>query len=99
VALEETGRDAVIAVRDNGMGIAPDLLPRMFDLFIQGERTMDRSQGGLGIGLTMVRTLVELHGGSVSVHSAGPGQGSEFILRLPVSRERPAHLPPETAAY
>jgi signal transduction histidine kinase/ActR/RegA family two-component response regulator len=76
--------EVVLRVRDTGIGMSPELLPRVFDLFTQGERGLDRSQGGLGIGLTMVRSLVEMHGGSVIGRSDGPGQGSEFIVRLPV---------------
>ena len=60
------------------MGISPELLPQIFDLFIQDERTLEHSQGGLGIGLTLVRRLVEIHGGQVEAHSEGPGRGSEF---------------------
>lgn len=71
-------------VRDNGMGISPELLPSVFDLFRQGKRTLDRAQGGLGIGLTLVRQLVEMHGGRVSVASPGPGQGACFTVRLPL---------------
>jgi PAS domain S-box-containing protein len=77
------GAEAVIRVRDTGAGIPPELLPHVFDLFTQGSRTMDRTQGGLGIGLTLVHRLVELHGGSVRVHSDGVGTGSEFVIRLP----------------
>ena len=73
----------VIRVRDTGIGIAPELLPRIFDLFTQADRSLDRSQGGLGIGLCLVQRLVELHGGSVEAHSV-LGQGSEFVVRLPV---------------
>jgi len=76
--------EVMIEVRDNGMGIAPDLLPDIFDLFRQGERTLDRSQGGLGIGLTLVRKLVEMHGGRVEAHSAGPGLGATFSVHLPL---------------
>jgi two-component system CheB/CheR fusion protein len=65
------------------MGISPELLPRIFDLFTQGERTLDRAQGGLGVGLTLVRKLIEMQGGSVAAESEGPGRGSEFIVRLP----------------
>jgi PAS domain S-box-containing protein len=72
-----------IVVRDNGIGIAPDMLPHVFDLFTQSERTLDRAQGGLGIGLALVKRLIELHGGQVAARSAGIGQGSEFVLRLP----------------
>ena len=82
----EASRDAghaVIRVTDTGIGIGPDLLPRVFDLFTQGDQTTSRSEGGLGIGLTMVRKLVELHDGSVSVSSDGPGRGSTFVVRLP----------------
>jgi PAS domain S-box-containing protein len=77
------GDDAVVIVRDNGIGIPAEMLPRVFDLFTQVDRTLDRSQGGLGIGLTLVRSLVELHGGSVKAASEGTGRGSEFIVRLP----------------
>ena len=78
------GHRAAIRVSDNGVGIAADLLPRIFDLFTQAERSLDRSQGGLGIGLSLVRTMVELHGGSVEAKSAGLGAGSEFFVRLPL---------------
>jgi two-component system CheB/CheR fusion protein len=75
--------DAVVRVRDTGIGIAPDILPRVFDLFTQGHRSLDRAEGGLGIGLTLVRRIVELHGGTVQVKSAGRGEGTEFVMRLP----------------
>jgi PAS domain S-box-containing protein len=74
---------AHIEVADSGTGITPELLPRIFDLFVQSERTLDRSQGGLGIGLAVVKQLVEMHKGEVSAHSAGPGQGATFKIRLP----------------
>ena len=77
------GNVAVLRVCDNGVGIAPELLPHIFDLFTQAERSLDRAQGGLGIGLCLVRRLVNLHGGSVDAHSV-QGQGSEFVVRLPV---------------
>ena len=80
---QQQGADIVVRIIDTGIGIAPELLPRVFDLFTQADRTLDRSQGGLGIGLSLVKKLVELHGGTVAVHSAGLGQGSEFIVRLP----------------
>ncbi len=76
---------AVVTVRDTGVGIPPDMLPRVFDLFVQGDRSLERSQGGLGIGLTLVERLVELHDGRVSAYSAGQGQGSEFTVRLPLA--------------
>jgi len=79
----QEGTELVLRVRDTGIGIAPDMLPMIFDLFVQAERRLDRSQGGLGIGLTLVRRLVEMHGGSVTAHSEGPGKGSEFVVRLP----------------
>lgn len=75
---------AVIKVRDTGIGIDPKLLPQLFDLFRQAESTVDRSQGGLGIGLTLVRSLVEMHGGKVEARSDGLGTGAEFVVRLPV---------------
>jgi len=78
------GGEAVVRVSDTGIGIAPELLPRVFDLFTQADRSLDRSQGGLGIGLTLVRRLVELHGGSVAVDSPGLGLGTEFVVRLPL---------------
>jgi len=77
--------EAVLRVQDNGIGIAPDLLPYVFDLFIQADRTLARSEGGLGIGLTIVRNLVEVHDGTIAVDSEGPGQGSEFVVRLPLA--------------
>ncbi|MDN4055576.1 response regulator [Massilia sp. YIM B02763] len=81
VALEAD--EVVLRVRDSGVGIAPDLLPHVFDIFVQGAISIDRSQGGLGIGLSLVRRLVELHGGSVSASSAGTSNGSTFEIRLP----------------
>ncbi|MFL6673391.1 MAG: PAS domain S-box protein [Massilia sp.] len=75
---------AVVEVLDNGVGIAPDQLPHVFEMFVQGHRTEGRGQGGLGIGLTMVRNLVQMHGGQVEAHSAGLGQGSKFVVRLPL---------------
>ncbi len=73
----------VVSVTDNGIGISPEVLPGIFDMFVQGDRALDRSQGGLGIGLTLARNLAEAHGGSIEVHSAGRGRGSEFTVRLP----------------
>jgi signal transduction histidine kinase len=73
----------VMRVRDNGAGIPPEVLPRIFDLFAQAERTLDRAEGGLGIGLTLVKRIVELHGGAVEAASDGPGNGSTFTVRLP----------------
>jgi PAS domain S-box-containing protein len=78
------GGNVVLTVQDDGMGIAPELLPRVFDVFVQGTRTLDRSQGGLGLGLAIARSLVALHGGAMHAASAGLGQGSEFSIRLPL---------------
>jgi len=90
---------ASIAVRDNGSGIEAQLLPRVFDLFVQGERSLDRSQGGLGIGLTLVKRLVELHQGSVEAESDGPGMGATFTVTLPcISEVRPAERAPVMSA-
>ena len=80
---------AVIRVRDTGIGIPPEMLPAVFDLFTQADHSLDRAEGGLGIGLTLVRRIVDLHGGSVQAHSDGSGRGSEFTIRLPLAR-RPA---------
>jgi CheY-like chemotaxis protein len=81
------GNHAVVSVRDTGVGIPVEVLPRVFDLFAQADRTYHRAQGGLGIGLTLVRTLVELHGGTVVAKSDGAGRGSEFVVRLPLGVE------------
>jgi len=83
LGLQQEGTDAVLRVRDSGVGIAPDLMPRIFTLFTQAERSLARSQGGLGIGLALVQRLVEMHGGRVEAYSA-LGKGSEFVVSLPV---------------
>jgi PAS domain S-box-containing protein len=90
---EELGQ-CTLRVRDDGIGIAADLLPRIFDVFVQGERGLDRSEGGLGLGLTLVRRLVELHGGAVEATSRGVGKGAEFIVRLPLAPMPKAPSPP-----
>ena len=87
--MELDGRDVVIRVRDNGIGIDPGELTRVFDLFMQGDMSATRSAAGLGIGLSLVKQLVELHGGTVEAHSEGVGHGSEFIVRLPTIKEAP----------
>ena len=87
-----------VAVRDNGQGIDPPILPYIFDLFIQAERTPDRSQGGLGLGLALVKSLAVLHGGRVEAHSEGLGKGSEFVVFLPCLAEAPAVDVPRVSA-
>jgi signal transduction histidine kinase/DNA-binding response OmpR family regulator len=83
LTVERDGERALMSVRDNGAGMKPELVPRVFDLFTQGERTLDRTGGGLGLGLTVVKRLIEMHGGTVGARSDGPGTGSEFTIRLP----------------
>ncbi|MDQ3069689.1 MAG: ATP-binding protein [Acidobacteriota bacterium] len=88
------GDEAVLRVRDTGIGISAHVLPRVFDLFVQERQALDRSHGGLGLGLTIVRNLVDRHGGSVSAHSGGEGKGSEFIVRLPTAADTNAAVMP-----
>ena len=83
LSVAREGGDMALRVRDTGCGMGPDLLPRVFDVFVQGDRSLDRRQGGLGLGLTISRRLVEMQGGSLVASSEGPGRGSEFVLRLP----------------
>jgi CheY-like chemotaxis protein len=78
------GADVVLRLRDTGIGMSPEMLLRVFDLFAQADRSIARSDGGLGVGLTLARTLVELHHGTITVESEGPGRGSEFVVRLPI---------------
>ena len=84
ISLTRENGAGVLSVRDSGIGMAAELLPRVFDLFMQGDRALDRSEGGLGIGLTIAKRIVEMHGGLMVASSAGPGQGSEFVVRLPL---------------
>ncbi len=77
--------EAVARIRDTGVGIPPEVLPHVFDLFTQVDRSLNRSQGGLGIGLTLVRQLAEMHGGRAEAHSGGVGRGAEFVIRLPLA--------------
>lgn len=86
VSAEREGDDVVVRVRDNGIGITPEMLPRIFDLFVQERQALDRSRGGLGLGLAIVRTLATLHGGSITAVSEGRDRGSEFTLRLPAAK-------------
>jgi PAS domain S-box-containing protein len=87
VETAEDAGEAVITIADNGPGISSDLLPHIFDLFVQSARTLDRSQGGLGIGLSLVKRLIEMHGGHIAARSPGPGEGSVFEIRLPLSKQ------------
>ena len=93
VRVRVEGEEAIVEVEDNGFGIAPHMQPRVFDLFVQAPVSLERAQGGLGIGLTLVRSLVELHGGKVTVSSAGVGSGSRFTVRLPVANARAVPAP------
>jgi signal transduction histidine kinase len=90
VAAERQGDGVAVAVRDTGEGIPAEMLPRVFDLFTQVERSIDRSQGGLGLGLSLVHRLVTMHGGRVEARSEGLGQGSEFLVHLPLAVVVPA---------
>jgi CheY-like chemotaxis protein len=97
VTVRDAGEDLEISVADNGVGIRPELLPRVFELFVQSERTPDRSQGGLGIGLSVVKQLGEMHGGAVALASDGEGRGTTVTIRLP-RIEAPAAVEPRVAA-
>jgi len=99
VSVTREDGEAVLTVADHGGGIGPELLPHIFEPFSQAERTMDRSQGGLGLGLTVVRGLVEQHGGRVQAFSDGPGRGARFVVRLPLQQPMPATAPAATAGH
>lgn len=93
------GTEVFVSVADDGIGIPADMMPKIFDMFTQADRTLERSEGGLGIGLTLVKRLVEMHGGTVTAHSEGQGRGSEFIVRLPtLTNSTKVHQPPEPAS-
>jgi CheY-like chemotaxis protein/anti-sigma regulatory factor (Ser/Thr protein kinase) len=96
IALRAEGGDAVLSIEDNGLGVSPRLLPFIFDRYVQADRTLDRSQGGLGIGLMLVRRLIELHGGTIEASSEGEGQGSRFTVRL---KQIPAAIASLAAAF
>jgi len=87
---ERDGDSAVITVKDSGIGISSDVLPRIFDMFTQAGMSVDRAQGGLGVGLSLVERLVKLHDGSVTAYSGGLGKGSQFTVRLPALQRQPA---------
>jgi two-component system, chemotaxis family, CheB/CheR fusion protein len=89
VTVETEGRETVIRIRDNGCGMTKELLETIFDMFVQSDETLHRSEGGMGVGLTLVHSLVELHHGTIDAHSDGPGKGSTFTVRLPVTDKRP----------
>jgi CheY-like chemotaxis protein len=89
---QEQGPEVVVSVKDTGIGLTPEMLPRLFEMFSQAKPALERAQGGLGIGLSLVKGLVEMHGGRVDARSEGRGRGSEFIVRLPVVEQaRAAH--------
>ena len=88
------GEDVVVECKDNGIGVAPELLATMFEPFVQGTRSLDRAEGGMGLGLALVKSLTQLHGGVVSARSAGPGLGTTFTVRLPALEEARGTLPP-----
>ncbi len=85
LTMEAVGEEVEVRVSDNGIGISAEQMPHLFEMFTQGDSLPDRAQGGMGIGLSLARGLVEMHGGRISAHSAGPGLGSEFVVRLPLA--------------
>ncbi|MDM0117866.1 HAMP domain-containing sensor histidine kinase [Variovorax sp. J22R133] len=85
LGVRREAQEVVVSIRDGGIGIAPDRLERIFEMFAQVETALSRSRGGLGIGLSLTRRLLELHGGTIAARSAGPGHGSEFVVRLPLA--------------
>ena len=97
VAASAEQGELVLQVRDTGIGIGADMLPRLFDKFVQGQQALDRSSGGLGLGLSIARSLVHLHGGTLQAHSDGPGLGSVFTVRVPLAQQMPSESPPAAA--
>jgi PAS domain S-box-containing protein len=97
LTMEATGEEVEVRVSDNGIGISAEQMPHLFEMFTQGDSLTDRAQGGMGIGLSLARGLVEMHGGRISAHSAGPGQGSEFVVRLPLAESAAAVARAEAA--
>lgn len=101
LSVEKVDEQIILRVKDSGVGIRPEMLEKVFDLFVQANETLDRAEGGMGVGLTLVRTIAEMHGGSVKAFSDGQNKGSEFVVRLPLSAERPStetSSPPRGAA-
>jgi CheY-like chemotaxis protein len=95
LSIERQDQEVVLSVTDSGIGIEPELIPRVFDLFTQSPQSLDRSQGGLGIGLTLVKTLAQMHGGSVTASSGGAGKGSTFVVRFPIGQPEQADGVPQ----
>jgi len=89
LTVTRAGAEAVVGVRDTGLGIAPEMLPKVFEMFTQVDASLHRAQGGMGVGLTIVRRLVEMHGGRIEARSEGPGKGSEFLVHLPIADVAP----------
>jgi two-component system CheB/CheR fusion protein len=96
LTLQQDGGDAAISVADNGQGIPPEMLNTIFELFVQGQKSLARTEGGMGIGLSLVKMLVELHDGTISVHSDGKNKGSTFTVRLPIT-QKPLQIEPRTS--
>ncbi len=97
LSVAREGEEAVFGVRDTGIGMAPEMLDKVFELFVQEERSLDRPHGGLGLGLSLVRALVEMHGGTVKASSDGPGKGTEVVIRVPASSRASDPVPPRPA--
>ena len=95
--METSGSEAILSVRDTGVGVSADLLPRMFELFTQGPQGLERQAGGLGIGLAVVKAIVDLHRGSIHAQSRGTGAGTEVTIRLPLAPAQSAPLPTDEA--
>jgi CheY-like chemotaxis protein/two-component sensor histidine kinase len=93
IMLDNEGGNAVVRVKDTGIGLSPKQIPHIFDMFVQADTSLERTVSGLGIGLTLVKNLVQMHGGTVEVHSGGLGKGSEFVVRLPLQPE--THAAPQ----
>jgi CheY-like chemotaxis protein len=89
LAVRNPGDNAVVSVKDTGIGISSEMRPRIFELFVQADRAIERAQGGLGVGLSIAQRITQLHGGNVEAHSDGEGRGSEFVVHLPLARARP----------